>query len=110
MKRIIPVFLIVLALSACATQMTVLDKSYPATDPDKLTILFNEKPKCNAKQIAFLNTTTAYSWSQDGALQSARKSAASAGADYLVINNTKSMYGDGTGTVFHAVAYKCVKG
>ena len=108
MTRLIPTIFATLILAACTTQMTTLDKSYPATKPENVTVLFNEQPKCNAKQIAFLNTTTEWAWSQDSALKSARENAASIGADYLVINKTTTMnhYSD---TVFHAVAYKCVK-
>ena len=95
-----------LFLSACATQMTVLDKTYPAITPDKVTVLFNEKPKCNSKQIAFLNSSTA--WSQNDALRSLRKSAASIGADYVSIFKTEVI--TASDTVFHGVAYKCMKG
>ena len=109
MTRFLPILFVTLVLSACATQMTTLDTTYPTTKPENVKVLFNEKPQCNAKQIAFVNTSTAWAWSQDSALQSAREHAASIGADYLVINQTRTVnhYSD---TVFHGVAYKCVKG
>lgn len=109
MYRPIPYLIVALFLSACTTQMTTLDTTYPPVPPEKVTVVFNEQPKCNAKQIAFVNTNTAWAWSQDTALKSARAKAAAIGADYLVINQTRTInqYSD---TVFHAVAYKCVKG
>lgn len=90
-------------VSGCSTHITMTGKQYPPTDPLSVKILFKEKPACNFEELGFISTPL--SWNQNEAVKAARYSAASVGADYLVIETVQTnIYNDSR---VSAVAYKC---
>lgn len=96
---------VVLALTACATNVTMTGKQYPAVAPSDVKILFRDRPSCRYEELGFISTPPM--WNQNMAIESAREKAAAIGADYLLIENvSKNHYNDAT---VSAMAYKCAK-
>ncbi len=95
--------LITVALTGCATNVTMTGKGYPPVKPTQVKVLFKDKPKCDYEELGFISTPLA--WDQNSAIEKARAKAAEIGADYIVIESIqKNAYNDASAS---AVAYKC---
>lgn len=97
--------LFVLLLAGCAS-VTVL-KKYPAISPENVKVILDNddntiSPSCQAEQIGHIST--AWEWSGEAAINTAKEKAAAIGGDYikgkLKINN----FNDG---MLEATVYKC---
>ncbi len=95
--------LLTVALTGCATKVTMTGKGYPAVNPSQVKVLFKDKPKCDYEELGFISTPLA--WDQNAAIEKARAKAAEFGADYIVIESIqKNAYNDASAS---AIAYKC---
>ncbi len=91
------------ALTGCATSVTMTGKGYPAVKPEQVKVLFKDKPKCAFEELGFISTPL--TWNQNVAIEKAREKAAEFGADYIVIESIqKNAYNDASAS---AIAYKC---
>ena len=89
--------MVVVQILQCWVKLT------PPVDELKVKILFEDAPKCEYEELAFI--TTRLRWNQNAAVEDARESAASIGSDYISIKNVKiNAYNDAS---VSAIAYKC---
>ena len=68
------VFLFLIFLYSCATQVTMTGKALSPKLPSDVKIIFHEKPKCDYEELGFI--ATPLMWNQTVAIEEARKKAA----------------------------------
>lgn len=107
MNKTIP-FAIFFLICGC-TSVTVLKPGYPKNNPDQVKIILDNNrntilPDCKAEQIGHIST--AWKWSGNSAIETAKEKAAQMGGDYikgkLHINNVN----DG---LVEGIVYRCIK-
>lgn len=107
MKKI-AILVTILALCGCAS-VTVLKPGYPENNPNQVKVILDNDdsttlPDCKAEQIGHIET--AWEWSGNSAIQTAKEKAAQMGGDYikgkLHINNVN----DG---LVEGIVYRCIK-
>ncbi|MBQ8677611.1 MAG: hypothetical protein IJ529_04005 [Alphaproteobacteria bacterium] len=98
-------YLTLLFLCGCATQVTLLKEPYPAKNPNDVKVVIGSSKKiCEAEEIALIRTPE--KWNQTIAIAAAKEKAAEIGADYI---DATVFYNNFNDASVVANAYKCIK-